>query len=212
MTEKLFEILLILKFFLIPIVSFSFFSATSYTQISVASSVEIFPLDSTPSGLSYEEHIKNYWKMTLATPLDENHPWYDNTGDKCRVGQENSNSSIFYLPTNGEGDTLNRVCKIPAGLAIFIPIEIGEVSKAESPGATINDLDTAVRKDQDNPRDLLLEIDNTKLNHTEVLKYRTHTSPFNVTFAEPALFGVTPGPSVAVVGWVLRDYKATSTW
>ena len=97
-------------------------------QISYSApmSVYIFPRDSKPYGLSYEDHVKNYWNFTVGMKAD-GHPWADKTGKDCRKGQENSNSSIFYLPTN-KGNRDSRICKIPSGLGLFIPIIVGEFS------------------------------------------------------------------------------------
>ena len=58
------------------------------------SSVNIFPPESKPYGLSYEQHVKNFWKWIISIPQDKN-PWGDQTGENCAIGQLETNSSHF---------------------------------------------------------------------------------------------------------------------
>jgi hypothetical protein len=99
----------------------------SYTLLPVAglNSVNIFPPGSKPYGLTYADHIKNYWKWLLSMPANEN-PLEDPTGEKCVNGQSNSNSSVFYLSGNGGGKS-DRTCKVPAGKGLFIPVMVVEL-------------------------------------------------------------------------------------
>jgi|SRR5215216_4674966 hypothetical protein len=68
----------------------------SFTLSPVAgsNSVNIFSPGSKPYGLTYAEHIKNYWKWLLSIPANEG-PTDDPTGEKCASGQSNTNSSVF---------------------------------------------------------------------------------------------------------------------
>ena len=63
---------------------------------AASNSLNIFPPGRKPYGLSYSEHIKNFWKWILAIPAKDN-PFNDNTGEKCAIDQSNTNSSVFYL-------------------------------------------------------------------------------------------------------------------
>lgn len=88
------------------ILSFSiliFSVVTINGQQQTINSVKIFPPDAKPFGLSYEEHAKNYWKWVLSLPTDIG-PFNDKTGEKCANGQNNSNSSVFYLSGGGGGN------------------------------------------------------------------------------------------------------------
>jgi hypothetical protein len=77
------------------------------------------PPDSQPYGLTHAEHAQNYWKWLLSIPANES-PMEDSTGDRCSIGQSDTNSSVFYL-TNGEGK-VEKTCPIPAGKGLFIPV------------------------------------------------------------------------------------------
>jgi hypothetical protein len=170
------------------------FVTTSFAQSS--NSVDIVPPNSKPFGLSYEDHVKNYWKFAISLPNDKN-PWNDKTGEKCRNGQEALNSSIFYLATNGGGND-TRVCKIPAGMGIFIPVLVGEFSLLESGKPTkAEDLPGNAKDDQNKMHIFTLTIGDKKFNTTEIRKYGIITGLFNLTFPEHNLFGTDPGQTVA---------------
>jgi hypothetical protein len=175
-------------------------NASAQSQNATSSSVKIFPPSSKPYGLSYEDHVKNYWKFTLAIPK-ATHPWMDKTGEKCRFGQESSNSSIFYLPTNDKGFS-KRTCKIPGGSAVFIPVIVGEMSllevRQDNPNVKIGDLPGIAKDDHVKITNLKLRINDKNFNEDEIRKYGVLTSVFNVTFADNGLFGVVDGgPTVA---------------
>jgi hypothetical protein len=159
--------------------------------------VNIFPPGSKPYGLTYSDHIKNFWKWTLAIPAKEN-PVDDPTGEKCATGQSNSNSSVFYLAINN-GGVSERTCKVPAGKGLFIPVMQVEWSDKEVPGASVEDLSKSAKKDQDSVNSLYLKIGDKEYNFEELNKYRTHTDDFEVVFPDNGIFGVVKGgPSKAV--------------
>lgn len=175
-------------------VFFTFFVTTSFAQSS--NSVGIFPPNSKPFGLSYEDHIKNYWKFALSLPNDVN-PWNDETGKMCRNGQESLNSSIFYLPASGGGN-FTRVCKIPAGSGIFIPVLVGEFSLLElGKDAKAKDLQGFAKNDQENMHVFTLDMGAKKLATEDLRKYGIVTSLFNLIFPENNLFGTEPGSTTA---------------
>ena len=68
------------------------------SPIAASNSVNIFPPESKPYGLTYTEHAEDFWKWALKIPASEN-PVNDQTEEKCTNGQLNTNSSVFYLPT-----------------------------------------------------------------------------------------------------------------
>ena len=121
-----------------------------------SSSVNINPPNSKPYNLTYPDHAKNFWKWALEMPVSEN-PVTDQSGEKCANGQSNTNSSVFYLTFNNGGKS-ERTCKVPAGKALLIPVMQVEWSDKESPGATVDDLRSAAKKDQDSVNSLYLKI------------------------------------------------------
>ena len=157
-------------------------------------SVNVFPPTSEPYGLTYDEHVKNFWKLITSLPTDVN-PWNDETGKNCANGQLGMNSSVFYLSGNGGGITLDRTCKVPAGKGLFIPVSPMEISKAEVPNASVERLHEIAKNDQDSITSLSLKIGDKAYSMEDLKKYRVHPDDFGVIFPEKALWGAQAGPS-----------------
>jgi hypothetical protein len=187
----------------------------SITLPSVAglSSVNIFPPDTKPYGLTYADHIKNFWKWVIKLPANEN-PLNDPTGEKCAAGQSNTNSSVFYLSFNN-GGTSNRTCKVPAGKGLFIPVMQMEVSDKEMLGASVQDLYKSAKEDQDHVNSLYLKIGDKEYKYQDLIKYRTHTDAFDVVFPDNAIFGVLKGgvsKAVADGFYIITEPLAKGTY
>ena len=161
-------------------------------------SLNIFPPESKPYGLTFAEHQKNFWKWILEIPAKES-PVNDPSGEKCGNGQSNSNSSVFYLSFNNGGIS-ERTCKVPAGKGLFIPIMQVEFSEKEVPNASIEDLRRTVTKDQDSVNSLYLKIGDKEYKYADLLKYRTQTDVFEVVFPDKGIFGVIEGGVSKVIG------------
>ena len=164
---------------------------------TASTSLNIYPPEANPYGLSYSEHAQNFWKWLLSIPADQN-PVDDKTGENCMDGQTNTNSSVFYLSV-GAG-RMERTCTVPEGKGLLIPVMVVEISDKEVPGASIEDLSSAAKKDQDGVNSLNLRIDDEEYTYDDLLKYRTQpTEPFQVIWPDNGTFGVIEGgPSNAV--------------
>ena len=128
----------------------------------------------------------------MGIPAKEN-PINDQTGEKCVTGQSNSNSSVFYLTFNN-GGTSERVCKVPAGKALFIPVSQALISNIDLPTATLSELKNGVKADQDSVNSLYLKIGDKEYNFNELkTKYRNPTDTFNVTIADNGIFAAVKG-------------------
>jgi hypothetical protein len=161
------------------------------------SSVNIFLPESKPYGLSYEQHVKNFWKWLISIPQDKS-PWEeDETEENCDIGQLETNSSVFYLSSNGGGKS-DRTCSLPAGKGLFIPVSPMEISDKEAPNRSIEDLHKIAKKDQDSVTSLYLKINDKEYTRQDLSKYRISTEVFEVIFPKNPVFGVTEGISKAV--------------
>ena len=162
------------------------------SPVAGATSQNIFGPGTKPYGLTYSQHIENFWKWVMGIPAKEN-PINDQTGEKCATGQSNSNSSVFYLTFNN-GGTSERVCEVPAGKALFIPVSQALISNIDLPTATQNELKNGVKADQDSVNSLYLKIGDKEYNFSELKsKYRNPTDVFNVTIADNGIFGAVKG-------------------
>ena len=182
------------------IVSFLFmlllFSAT-LSPVLGSNSVNIFPPGSKPYGLTFVEHQKNFWKWILEIPANES-PVNDRTGEKCANGQSNTNSSVFYLSMNN-GGLSERICKVPVGKGLLIPVMQVEWSDKEAPGASVEELHKSAKKDQDSVNSLYLKIGDKEYKYKDLIKYRTQTDVFEVVFPDNGIFGVIEGGVSKVV-------------
>ena len=165
--------------------------------VAGSTSVNVFPPGGEPYGLSYTKHIENYWNWTLGIPAKDN-PVNDQTGEKCAIGQSNTNSSVFYLTFNN-GGVSERTCEVPAGKALLIPVMEVEFSQKDRPDATIEDLKLAAKTDQDSVNSMYLKIGDREYNLEDLRKYRTATDGFDVNYADNGIFGIREGgPTKAV--------------
>jgi hypothetical protein len=163
-----------------------------------SNSVNIFPPESKPYGLTFAEHQKNFWKWVLGIPANES-PVNDPTGEKCASVQSNTNSSVFYLSFNNGGIS-ERTCKVPVGKGLLIPVMQVEWSDKEAPGASVEELHKSAKKDQDSVYSLYLKIGDKEYKYKDLIKYRTHTDVFEVVFPDNGIFGVIEGGVSKVVG------------
>jgi hypothetical protein len=178
------------------LVTVLFSAAGLLVPINGSGSMNIFPPENKPYGLSYAEHAENFWKWILSLPREKN-PMEDTTGDRCTNGQSDTNSSVFYLSA-AEGKA-ERTCKVPAGKGLLIPVMEVEISDKEVPGASVEELSNAAKKDQDGVNSLYLKVDDREYLMKDLLKYRIHTEPFRVVFPNNGIFGVTQGGPSTVV-------------
>ena len=187
-------------------------STSTAAAAAATNSVNIFPPDSKPYGLSYEEHLKNFWKWVISFPIDKS-PWKDQTGANCDNGQSKTNSSVFYLSGNG-GGTSARTCKVPAGKGLFIPVSPSEVSDKEAPNASVEYLQKLAKKDQDSVTSLYLKINDKEYSRQDLSKYRIHPDVFDVTFPKNAIFGASEGISKAAADgyYVITEPLAKGTY
>ena len=159
--------------------------------VGASNSLNVFPPEAKPNGLTYSEHIKNFWKWMLAIPANEN-PINDATGEKCGIDQAETNSSVFYLAFNNGGKS-ERTCKIPAGKGLFIPVMQVEISNKDLPTASAEDLIANTKADQDSVNSLYLKIDDKELKYEDLVKYRTSTGIFDLNYADNGIFGIVKG-------------------
>jgi hypothetical protein len=161
------------------------------SPISGATSLNIFPPESNPYGVTFDKHVENWARWALGIPAIDN-PVNDQTGEKCATGQSNSNASVFYLTFNN-GGVSDRTCKVPAGKGLFIPVAEVEITNKDLPDATADELKAATKADMDSFNSLYLKIGDKEYNFDELRKYRTPTDVFDVDYADNGLYGIVEG-------------------
>ncbi len=89
--------------------------------------VSAFPPDSKPYNKTYAEWSGQWWTLLQKLPT-HNSSVSDTTGEKCNIGQNDSNV-FFAMGTTG--GTVERKCTISHSKAIFLPILTSECSDLE---------------------------------------------------------------------------------
>jgi hypothetical protein len=150
--------------------------------------VQIFPPLAKPYGLSYEEHIRNFWSWQISIPASV-HPMSDKKGKMWSKGQSNELLPVIYL-SGAAGHTVHRRCKIPGNRGVLIPVMTMIATDREYPKKSVDDLFDIAREDQDKVDSISLTINKDVYNSKDLKKYRTHTSEFDVEFPDDGIFGV----------------------
>lgn len=177
---------------------------SSYAEVNetnIVEDIELFTPQDKPFGLSYQDHIKNFWNWFVSIPKEQ-HPEKDLTGEGCANGQNNSTSEVFYLSGNSSNN-VERVCEIPNGKGILIPVIIAEMADKEIdleryPNPTVENLSQIVKKDQDSVTNMYLKINDNEYQKDNISEYRVHTDAFNLNFSKGNIFGVPEGSAIAV--------------
>lgn len=152
----------------------------------------IFPLDSKPYGLTYQDWGYRWWQWFVSFPSDKS-PLNDESGAKCTNGQ--NNTDVWYLTGTGSG-TVKRSCSIPEGKAILASVAGNSCSYTEYPNLhSESELrDCAVAGNQVSFLDVSL--DGVPLK--EIRNYHITSHLFTETFPENNVWSVAVGPTSAV--------------
>ena len=109
------------------------YAYSSLTNSAYADSLNpaVYSTQERPFGVPYQEWLAGWWNWTFGITEDE-HP-RDTASRSCNIHQ---NGPVWYLPDplNIEGTSNPRICDVPHGKAIFVPVVAGEVSTLEKPG------------------------------------------------------------------------------
>lgn len=161
----------------------------------------VFPLDSKPYGLSYEDWTIKFWQWILSIPSDKN-PITDQTGEHCGQNQNVSSQMFFLSFSSGGGAT--RTCTIPYGTAILVPVNVVECSFLEFKVKTEEELHTCAREDESSNPLAFLSVDGKEIK--DVLKYRVHSRAFDLNIADKSLFGVSGQTRAVSDGyWIILE-------
>jgi hypothetical protein len=172
----------------------------------------VFPLDSEPFGMSYENWTIQFWRWLCSIPADRN-PVTDRTGLHC--GEAQVGQPLFNLAFSDMGGA-ERTCTLPAGQHLLIPLNVVFVSFAEFPGAlNDDDLHRLAEEDESSKPFIFLSVDGKDSSQLELIggekltdlkQFRVHSRAFDVNITDNPIFGL-PGPTRAVSDgyWVILE-------
>jgi hypothetical protein len=175
-------------FFIISVIP----SQLAHAQNNISHNTLVFPVDAKPYGKSYAEWSAIWWQWLLSIPKDIS-PAGDTTGKNCGTNQQ---GPIWFL-AGTFGGAAECTCTIPSGKAImFSPIN-SECSYAEYPDEkTESDLLECAKTFQDQTTYAQVTITGTAIENLD--NFRIQSPPFNVTFPENNVFGISPGQTQSV--------------
>lgn len=150
----------------------------------------LYRRDLLPFGKSWEQWAALWCNWLLSIPKKIN-PALDETGKHCAINQNDEN--VWFLAgTFGNVVPVKRVCKIPVGKAIFLPILEKEDSFVEDQDLkTDQELIKRVTDATSLVTQMEANIDGRRLDHLE--SYRARSEVFDLTFPENNVYDVTPG-------------------
>jgi hypothetical protein len=156
--------------------------AFSSTAFVMADSVNpgVYSKDSTPYGIPYGKWLAKWWNWTSSIPATQ-HPRDDYTPEKCQVNQQ---GPVWFL-ADQLGGREERICTIPEGKSIFIPLLVGECENSIPELKT----DDALRRcaSEGNEYGVIeATVDGVKLKNLE--QYRTQSGFFNVTIVKGNIY------------------------
>ena len=149
----------------------------------------VFPPASFPLGKSYGEWEAEWGQWTSSIPASEN-PLFDETGDKCAVGQRGP--VWFLVGVLNISGTVTRHCAVPEGTALFFPVNNVGGSVGLDPVSSVRELRDAITSLLDLATNLLAELDGVPIRSVELLRF---TSPlFSLTLPQNSLIQAQGNP------------------
>ena len=151
--------------------------------------LQLFPVDSKPYGLTYEEWVKKWWCWLLRIPRQTN-PACDNIGNNAYMAQENS--PVFFLCQTFEqsGVMPTRRIFLNHGTALFFPL-INWISIYPEDGVTNHDLSAKARSKMDSISDLTIILNGKEIRGLE--KYRVSTQAFQIALPKDNILRLDEG-------------------
>jgi hypothetical protein len=147
----------------------------------------VYPVDSNTFGKPVKQWLADWWKFNLAISA-EDHPYFtdsttgkDNTKEssKCFIGEDKVNNVLFLGAPPVEDKFPVRTCEVPAGKAIFLPIESAECDYGIEGISNENDLRSCAKEGNDGVA-ASISLDGVKSDY-QVEKNRVMTDLFNIT-------------------------------
>lgn len=162
-------------------------------------SQSVYPVNSKPYGLTYGEWTAKWWQWVLSIPTQDN-PGVDETGEKCAVGQNNTN--VWFLAGTGGGQ-VTRTCTVPAGKAILFPILNVECDYLSPDMKTESDLRICAKDDQDKATNLQATVNGVAI--PDLKTFRVQSPLFNATIPKDNIIGLPPATTQAISDgfWIL---------
>jgi hypothetical protein len=192
---------------ILTVISTTVFSIFEFIPKSFAiedKGVKIYPLNSKPYGISFQDWTAKWWQWVSSIPFEIN-PLYDSTGKFCNESQ--SGPVWFLAGSSFPTEKVARNCEIPSEKSIFFPVINIQTSFVENPMLkSENELRQSSKIGIDIVRLKEVLVDGIKLSDSSI--YRISSPLFNFTYPKDSITGTNaPGSSQAVSDgyWVMLE-------
>jgi hypothetical protein len=168
---------------------------------SQGSNETVYSTDSKPFGVPYQDWVARWWNWTLGTIADI-HP----RDDPHRSCDANQNGPVWFLPDALNIESGSRICNVPVGKAIFIPVIAGAMSTLEKPGYSDAQLIKEALVCDNYSNDRHAEIDGVNVDGlNDPVSYRTNSSHiFTVKSVDDNIYNIKAGTGKGFAdGWFL---------
>jgi hypothetical protein len=149
----------------------------------------VFPLDSRPYGLSYDQWGVKWWQWFSSIPASKS-PASDSTGAKCSENQNDTN--VWYLAATFGGKA-ERMCEIDSDKALLFTVIGTECNAKQDKVTSEAEFQACVHGVMDGLKLAAAQLDGKDIPGVE--KYRITSSVFPVDFPDGAVWGAPPGPN-----------------
>jgi hypothetical protein len=156
----------------------------------------LYPTNSAPFGVPYNEWIVRWWQWDMYIPVDK-HPNTDYTPEKCGIGQ-NDTSPVWYLAVPfTEEQQAERTCTIPKDKAIITALLSGECDLSD-PRITSDEVMKQCATEGNDYGTIQVLLDGVDLKY-DMKQNRVMSDFFNITLPENNIFSSPAGTFRAIV-------------
>ena len=166
------------------IISFLFLEATAQSGNSM-----VFPIESKPYSLSYEQWAIKWWQWFVSIPASMS-PASDTTGANCAQNQNDANVQYLAATFGGKAE---RTCVVGSEKALFFTVIGTECNAKQDKVTATAQFQACVHGVMDSLKLATAQLD--RVNIPNVERYRLTSSVFPVTFPNGAIWGAPPGPT-----------------
>jgi hypothetical protein len=166
------------------IISWLFLDATAQSTNPI-----VFPIDSKPYGLAYDQWAVKWWKWFVSIPASVS-PASDPSGANCAQNQNDAN--VWYL-AGTFGGKAERTCTIDSEKAVFFTVIGTECNAKQDKVTTEAQFQACVHGVMDGLKLATAQLDGVNIPNVE--RYRLTSSVFPVIFPNGAAWGAPPGPT-----------------
>jgi len=176
--------------------------ASRATPLHLSRGASAYGQDEQVAGKDQVHWVREYWRWVRSFPPG-GAPSNDLTGERCAARQS---GPVWYLTGYGNSGSVSRVCEIPAGVAVLVPIVNSLAQVNPEKAASCSEAVQALRRFAENVSGLNLHIDGVALPAPD--SYYRNTGCFELEDMSRRVKGLAVGSGY----WVMLKPMAAGTY